>query len=264
MHSRLDRMRDAVLGAAATIAAGALVATPAAHAQSAAECRQLPTAAERFACLEARNAELEARIQALEAAVAGEDAAPLAPEETAPPAAPVAAAPVAAPPESPVAAAAPSAPVEAAAAEPAAPPERRGFGLRMPRIPFVSRGGQDETDAEVAAAEPPSAAQPEIDSNELGAEQVAARNNTLVASRNEEAQRDAITARIVSFETQHRGRFVFELDNGQVWRQTEVPDMEFRLRDDDAMDVEIWRSGFGGYRMRVADRRQILKVERLE
>ena len=219
----------------------------AAQVEDARDCNAAVSDAERIACL-------EAHIDALEAALYSGDA-PAAPEPTAPsaPAAPTA----------PVAAAVPAQPATAAAAEETG---RRGFGRLLPRVPFIGGGDSDGgEDATAVAAAPPAAAAPaSVGGNELGSEQVALRDGAAFERVAQPREDDTVLAEIVAFERLRRGRLQVELDNGQTWRQTDIEAVSLRLREGDPMNVEIWRSGFGGYRMRVADKRPVLKVERLE
>jgi hypothetical protein len=249
------------LGAAALIALGTLVASPA-LAQTSAQCRALGTDDERIACL-------EARIDALEEALARQDATD---EVEAPAAEAVSPAPTPVVPDATASFGAEqldAAPVAAAATAPAEPAAREGRRwLRMPGIPFIGRDRDEEPDAAptaVAAAPPLPAATPSAPPagvEGFGAEQVAARAGTRDLNPRDEED-EILRAKIVDFEELHRGRLVVALDNGQIWRQLDVDSRTVRLRAEESYDVEIWRSGFGGYRMRVADNARVMSVERL-
>jgi hypothetical protein len=124
-------------------------------------------------------------------------------------------------------------------------------------LPFVGRDEGEESvpepEAETAAVYASSSPQ----ARELGAEQVAS------GARGREEQ-VRVAATIVEFHEMARGGYMFELDNGQVWRQLDASRSRLRLREDDDMGVEIWPSGFGGYRMKVADKRGVVIVERVD
>jgi hypothetical protein len=203
-------------------------------------CTDLATDAETIACLRARIVDLEGRAPSADAGEPGQVLQQGREAADAAIAAPAAAAPTAA----------------AAATATESPPRR--FGLRMPRVPTIfGRGDVDE-----APDEPARETAAVVDLDEFGAEQVARRQNTHVASRSD-GDEETLHAEVVEFEYLSRDRLVVTLDNGQVWRQTEILSLALRLRDDEPMGVEIWRSGFGGYRLRAGDRQPVIKVERL-
>jgi hypothetical protein len=241
-------------GASVVVAAAlALAAAASAVAQSGAptgaQCRALGTDEERIACL-------EARIDALEEALVRAQTDGSAPAEVATPATNGAESfgaeqiEVAAP----------------AGAEPAT--RSRPRWLRMPGIPFLGRGDDDggsEPSTAVAAAPaaaPAPPAPPESGTDAFGAEQVAVRSGEINEGRRAQAE-EVLHAQIVDFQVLHRGRLVVALDNGQLWRQLDVDSRQVRLREGESYPVEIRRSGFGGYRMKVADNDRIMTVERL-
>src|SRR5690606_2343880 len=100
-----------------------------------------------------------------------------------------------------------------------------------------------------------------VDPEAFGAEQVAARTGS--GDERRDAEQEILRARIVDFVELHRGRLVVTLDNGQMWRQLDVDSRKVRLEEGEPVDVEIRRSGFGGYRMKIGDNRRILSVERI-
>lgn len=113
-----------------------------------------------------------------------------------------------------------------------------------------------------AAAQPGAATQPTMPPGmeTLGAEQAARRTGAPRAAA-EEAQRFAAT--IVSSQRTPLNRLEMRLGNGQVWRQIQSDMQVVDLPADAPVAVEIWRSGFGGYRMRLTELGRTLKVERL-
>lgn len=90
----------------------------------------------------------------------------------------------------------------------------------------------------------------------LGEEQAAVR-------RSADAQpNDTLIAMIARSDVDDLGRLTVWLDNGQVWRQAETEALPLQLSSD-PIEVEISRSGFGGYRMRLPDLRRRVAVRRI-
>lgn len=127
--------------------------------------------------------------------------------------------------------------------------ERRS-GLRLPFL-----GGGDDEDIPVQTGVVPSNA-PEADA--FGAEHVAG-----AASADDRPAPPRLVADVVAVSELPRTRLQVELDNGQIWRQTTGELRWDPRRHRDPEQVEIWRSGFGGYRMRVIDQDLVLRVERV-
>jgi hypothetical protein len=95
---------------------------------------------------------------------------------------------------------------------------------------------------------------------ELGSEQVARRS---------EARPDVeggVSATVVAFNVVGYRKLLLELDNGQIWRQTngDRADVAWDLRDERNFDVELRRSGLGGYRMYLAPIDRTIRVERVK
>ena len=95
---------------------------------------------------------------------------------------------------------------------------------------------------------------------ELGAEQAARRMGTPAPRAAEE---ERIVATVALAERVHPNRLQVHLDNGQIWRQIQGDVQRVDLSSRGAVSAEIWRSGFGGYRMRLPEVRRVLKVERI-
>ena len=98
-----------------------------------------------------------------------------------------------------------------------------------------------------------------VEKNELGSEQIA---------RHSEAAPDAkrpVGAIVVAFNVVGYRKLLVELDNGQIWRQTngDRADVAWDLRDERTFDVELRRSGLGGYRMYIAPIDRTIRVERV-
>jgi hypothetical protein len=134
-------------------------------------------------------------------------------------------------------------------------------GVRIP-IPFVGGGGDRPADA----APPAPAASNSPPAESMGAEQVAVREGTFDDDDDDDDNDDAalrMNATIAVLQTDSRGLLVMQLDNGQVWRQTESVGVPILLDMDDPQPVEISTSGFGGYRMQLLGPDRRIIVERV-
>jgi hypothetical protein len=131
-------------------------------------------------------------------------------------------------------------------------------GVRIP-IPFVGGGGDRPADA----APPAPAASNSPAAESMGAEQVAVREGTFDDGDDNDDAALRMNATISILQTDPRGLLVMQLDNGQVWRQTESVGVPIRLDMDDPQPVEISTSGFGGYRMQLLGPDRRIIVERV-
>lgn len=93
----------------------------------------------------------------------------------------------------------------------------------------------------------------------LGAEQVERRGPSRSPADS------PVRATVVAVDEVGYRRLVVELDNGQVWRQTngDRTNVIRALKDDDNFDVELRRTGMGGYRMYITPLDRTIRVERL-
>ncbi|TAK41363.1 MAG: hypothetical protein EPO27_19410 [Betaproteobacteria bacterium] len=74
-----------------------------------------------------------------------------------------------------------------------------------------------------------------------------------------------ITAMVAEFAKTPRGKSIFILDNGQVWRQLDSDTDEiFELAPGKPMKVTIEAGTFGGYNLSIEGRNGIVKVRRLK
>ena len=106
----------------------------------------------------------------------------------------------------------------------------------------------------VVAATP--APEPEAKSDELGSEQVAPKRKV-----EETIERRVFS--VASIEIAHPNKIRFFLENGQVWQQLQGDEQRLRLSKNSLSTVEIWQSKFGGYKLRIPDRRRTLRVRRI-
>lgn len=124
-----------------------------------------------------------------------------------------------------------------------------------PRAVEPARAGAPAAAATVA----PSARAGAGAAAELGREQVArAADAPRPASDSE-----ALVERIADFRTDRTGALIMQLENGQIWRQVEDVDLPLRLDSGERPEVEITRSGFGGYRMHFPAMNRTVSVARI-
>lgn len=149
-------------------------------------------------------------------------------------------------------------------ADPADSGERgSGGGLRLPSISLPSMpffGGDDDDDATPVQAEeraPAPVASTAPAAQDFGTEQVAVARGEF-----ERPAENRMHATIASADANHRGIWTVQLDNGQRWRQTERESIPVRIDMSEPQPVEIWRSGFGGYRMELLALDRTIKVRR--
>jgi Xaa-Pro aminopeptidase len=109
------------------------------------------------------------------------------------------------------------------------------------------------------ASEPPRSSPSEAAGAALGAEQAARRAGRSAPRVAEER----ISTLIVASERVHPNQLQVHLENGQTWRQIQGDTQLVELTGRSPVSAEIWRSGFGGYRMRLPEIRRVLKVERI-
>ena len=90
-------------------------------------------------------------------------------------------------------------------------------------------------------------------------------NERLAGASNRAEQRDEprYRARIVDAREFLPGQTRFELDNGQVWQQTAADAQRLILPAGEPLEIELWSSWSGGYRMLLPDQRRIVRVERV-
>lgn len=94
---------------------------------------------------------------------------------------------------------------------------------------------------------------------ELGAEQVAVRE-----SRDDETL--VVQAMVISHREVGYQKLRVELDNGQIWQQTNGDRQRVlrKLRNSPQFDVELWGTKTGGYRMHIPSQNLTIRVERLQ
>ena len=157
-------------------------------------------------------------------------------------------------------------PVEPAARRPETPPVPPESPVRQAESPLwppapAEAGNIDRLATSPAAATPPMPRESQRSGiDELGAEQVARRSEN-------KANADApVRASVVSVNFVGYERLVVELDNGQIWRQTngDRANVARDLRNEQTFEVEMRRTGLGGYRMYLVPLEKTIRVERLK
>lgn len=114
--------------------------------------------------------------------------------------------------------------------------------------------------APVEPVETPAPAAADSGIDELGLEQVEARNTR------QRGPEERIEAEVVEFDFVGRQKLRVRLANGQIWKQTNAdrPNHYRALRDKEGFTVELWETGLGGYRMYIVDIGRTVRVERLK
>lgn len=133
----------------------------------------------------------------------------------------------------------------------------------VPPAPVPAPAASAAIEVEEAAPQPAQPKKPEerrSGGGDLGAEQVERRS----ASRSSDDP--AVAATVVAIDEVGYRRLVVELDNGQIWRQTngDRADVIRDLKNEKGFDVQLRRTGLGGYRMYIAPLDRTIRVERLK
>jgi hypothetical protein len=92
----------------------------------------------------------------------------------------------------------------------------------------------------------------------MGAEQVAS-----ARAPRPSTEAETVRAVVVAASDDPRGLLTVQLDNGQAWQQTERTGVPLRASWVESKQVEISRSGFGGYRLRFPEKGRQFAVRRL-
>jgi hypothetical protein len=122
--------------------------------------------------------------------------------------------------------------------------ERDSFGLSLPSIPFLSRRSSGNSAAVAEAAAPEAAAE--------GVE---------VVTRNDDGQISEMRMSVTSARQVH-GDWVFTMENGQVWRQTE--NRRLQVPRATPFDLVIRARSLGSFTARINDGGRSFRVRREE
>ena len=94
----------------------------------------------------------------------------------------------------------------------------------------------------------------------FGAEDIASERKKFAAS-----QLKSIVGKSTKVKTNKLGKVTITLDNGQVWRQQSSDNRRIRLKDDGTpYSIEIKRTSFGGYMLKVNDSKRTIRVKRIK
>ena len=121
--------------------------------------------------------------------------------------------------------------------------------------PSVRRGSEGTLPATVS----PSERSAPVSTPELGREQVA----RPAGAPRPASDPEVLVDRISDFRADRNGALIMQLENGQIWRQVENIDLPLRLNEGEQTQVEITRSGFGGYRMHFPAMNRTISVSRI-
>ena len=78
-------------------------------------------------------------------------------------------------------------------------------------------------------------------------------------------ENERLAAHVSSFKFAGYRKLWVKLDNGQIWQQkkSDRSSLEAKLKRFEEFDVELWRTGFGGYRLHIPVINKTLAVNRL-
>jgi len=131
-----------------------------------------------------------------------------------------------------------------------------GFGFNLPSLPKlssifgISKSGDDGLAKE----------QKRADKNAKKAEREAKTG----ISRDGEGRINKAIVPIVSLQVFGRGKTRFYLENGQVWEQTNGPDLGLKIRKNRPLAAHILRGALSGFRMRVNGKGRMVNVRRIK
>ena len=126
-------------------------------------------------------------------------------------------------------------------------------------VPAQSSSGRPAFEGALSATVSSSERPAPVSTPELGREQVARPAGAPLPESDQEAFDD----RISDFRADRNGALIMQLENGQIWRQVENIDLPLRLNEGEQTQVEITRSGFGGYRMHFPAMNRTISVSRI-
>lgn len=98
----------------------------------------------------------------------------------------------------------------------------------------------------------------------LGAEQVMARSKVQRKKQSKTQTRQAISAALTNFATDRRGKYIFFLDNGQIWKQKAADVNNKRLSKKRSYDAKVFRGAISGYRLSLTGVKRPFAVERIK
>jgi len=96
--------------------------------------------------------------------------------------------------------------------------------------------------------------------NELGSEQVEARQRSREIDTSDGARLETGVSEI---KTVPYRRLQITLDNGMIWRQISGDVQRLRVDEDDVSTVEVWETRLGGYKLKLNGPGRTIRVERI-
>ena len=79
-----------------------------------------------------------------------------------------------------------------------------------------------------------------------------------------EIEKERMTANVTKFNEDANGKIMFYLDNGQVWKETDGSYLKIPGSTKDVGEVTIYKSSFGGFRIKVINNPKDGRVKRLK
>ena len=126
-------------------------------------------------------------------------------------------------------------------------------------VPAQSSSGRPAFEGALSATVSSSERPAPVSTPELGREQVA----RPAGAPRPASDPEAFVDRISDFRADRNGALIMQLESGQIWRQVENVDLPLRLDEGQRAQVEITRSGFGGYRMHFPAMNRTIGVSRI-
>ena len=153
--------------------------------------------------------------------------------------------------------------------------QKDSFGFNLPSLPKLSSifGGKTSkkskkpslTKAEKLAAKAErKAAEKQAKINAKEAAQAGKKMKTDGITRSASGKINSIAAPVASLQKFGRGKVRFILENGQIWEQTNGPDLRLKIRKNRPMVAHITKGTISGYRLRVNGKGKMVTVRRIQ
>jgi hypothetical protein len=152
--------------------------------------------------------------------------------------------------------------------------QKDSFGFNLPSLPKLSAifGGKTSkepkksslTKAQKTAEKAErKAAKKQAKIDAKAAAQAGRKMKTDGITRSASGKIDSIAAPVAALQKFGRGKVRFVLENGQVWEQTNGPDLRLKIRKDRPLVVHITKGTMSGYRLRVNGKGKMVTVRRI-
>lgn len=130
--------------------------------------------------------------------------------------------------------------------------ERDSFGLSLPSLPFFTRRARSGGDADAMA-----------DADRAREDTMAAAENVEVVERDSDGNIERIRMRVDSARRSN-GRWIFTMENGQVWEQVGTDRAQVPRNMGDDFFVEIRSGAIGSFLLHLPTQRRAVRVRRLQ